>query len=47
MLSAGFIDDATSQLMHLRFGENESAFDYTMATRDDFKRLGKPLAFLE
>lgn len=26
-----FIDDATGRLMHLRFGETESAFDYMMA----------------
>lgn len=28
-----YIDDATGQLMHLRFGETESAFDYMVATR--------------
>lgn len=40
-----FIDDATGRLMHLRFGETESAFDYMMATREYLNRHGKPLAF--
>ncbi len=40
-----FVDDATSRLMHLRFGETESAFDYMMATREYLEQHGKPLAF--
>ncbi|MGQ0396030.1 ISNCY family transposase [Klebsiella pneumoniae] len=40
-----FIDDATGRLMHLRFGETESAFDYMMATREYLRQHGKPLAF--
>jgi len=40
-----FIDDATGRLMHLRFGETESAFDYMMATRDYIDKHGKPVAF--
>lgn len=40
-----FIDDATGRLMHLRFGETESAFDYIMATREYLEQHGKPLAF--
>lgn len=40
-----FIDDATGRLMHLRFGETESAFDYMMATREYLELHGKPLAF--
>nr|QTX14210.1 Sea24 [Klebsiella pneumoniae] len=40
-----FIDDATGRLMHLRFGETESAFDYMMATRAYLEQHGKPLAF--
>lgn len=40
-----FIDDATGRLMHLRFGEIESAFDYMMATREYLEQHGKPLAF--
>lgn len=28
-----FVDDAMGQLMHLCFGETESAFDYMLATR--------------
>ena len=28
-----FIDDATGRLMHLRFSESETAFDYMLATR--------------
>ncbi|EBI7725414.1 ISNCY family transposase [Salmonella enterica] len=40
-----FVDDATGQLMHLRFGETESAFDYMLATREYIDRHGKPLVF--
>ncbi|EGJ6597161.1 ISNCY family transposase [Escherichia coli] len=40
-----FVDDATGRLMHLRFGETESAFDYMMATREYLEQHGKPLAF--
>jgi hypothetical protein len=29
-----FIDDATGRLMHLRFSESETAFDYMLATRN-------------
>ncbi|EMO4161791.1 hypothetical protein [Morganella morganii] len=29
-----FVYDAMGQLMHLRFGETESAFDYMLATRE-------------
>ena len=29
-----YIDNATGRLMHLRFGETESAFDYMLATRE-------------
>lgn len=34
-----FIDDATSRLMHLRFAETESTFDYFAATRAYFAAL--------
>jgi hypothetical protein len=40
-----FIDDATSRLMHLRFVETESTFDYFVSTRDYLERYGKPVAF--
>lgn len=40
-----FIDDATGRLMHLRFDETESAFDYMMVTREYLEQHGKPLAF--
>ncbi len=40
-----FIDDATSQLMHLHFTEAESTFSYFTATRAYLERHGKPLAF--
>jgi len=40
-----FIDDATGRLMHFRFGETESAFDYMLATREYIGKHGKPLAF--
>lgn len=40
-----YIDDATSRLLHLRFGETESTFDYMIATRQHLDNLGKPVAF--
>ena len=40
-----FIDDATSKLMHLRFVETESTFDYFIAARTYLERYGKPVAF--
>jgi len=40
-----FIDDATGQLMELRFVEVESAFDYFAATRSYVERHGRPVAF--
>lgn len=40
-----YIDDATSQLMHLHFAEVESTFSYFTATRAYLERHGKPLAF--
>lgn len=40
-----FIDDATGRLMHFRFGEAASAFDYMMASREYLERYGKPLTF--
>lgn len=40
-----FIDDATGRLMHLRFCETESTFDYLAATREYIEMHGRPLAF--
>lgn len=40
-----YVDDATGQLMELRFVESESAFDYFEATRSYIERHGKPVAF--
>jgi hypothetical protein len=40
-----FIDDASSRLMHLRFVETESTFDYFAAARFYLERYGKPVAF--
>lgn len=40
-----YIDDATGRLLHLRFGETESAFDYMAATRQYINKHGKPVAF--
>jgi Winged helix-turn helix len=40
-----FIDDATSQLMHLKFVPSESAFAYFQAAREYIERYGKPIAF--
>jgi hypothetical protein len=40
-----YIDDATSRLMHLKFVEPESTFDYFQATREYLEAHGKPVAF--
>jgi hypothetical protein len=40
-----FIDDATSQLMHLQFVKTESTFSYFAATKSYLERHGKPVAF--
>jgi hypothetical protein len=41
----GFVDDATSRLMQLRFVNSESAFDYFRTTRAYLEEHGKPVAF--
>jgi hypothetical protein len=40
-----YIDDATSQLMHLKFVQSESAFAYFAATSEYLRQHGKPIAF--
>lgn len=40
-----FIDDATSELMHLKMVESESTFAYMDATREYIEAHGKPVAF--
>jgi transposase len=40
-----YVDDATSQLMALRFVSHESAFTYFQITKDYLAQYGKPLAF--
>ncbi|MCL1124143.1 ISNCY family transposase [Shewanella surugensis] len=40
-----FIDDATSQLMSLRFCESETSYDYMNITREYIDNYGKPIAF--
>ncbi len=40
-----FIDDATGRLLHLRFVESESTFDYFTATRRYLEQYGRPVAF--
>ena len=40
-----FIDDATGQVLQLRFVESESFFSYAQAAEDYFRRCGKPVAF--
>jgi hypothetical protein len=40
-----YIDDATSRLMHLKFVETESTFDYFQSTREYLEAHGKPVAF--
>ena len=39
-----YIDDATSELMHLEMVESESPFSYMRATRTYIERHGKPVA---
>ena len=41
----GFVDDATSRLMQLRFVTSESAFAYFRTTRAYLEEHGKPVAF--
>jgi len=40
-----YIDDATSQLMHLKFVQSESTFSYFDATIEYLQKHGKPVAF--
>lgn len=40
-----YIDDATSELMHLEMAESETALSYMQATRTYLERHGKPIAF--
>ena len=40
-----YIDDATSELMHLKMVESENTFAYMDATREYIERHGKPVAF--
>src|SRR6201997_2417147 len=39
-----YVDDATSPLMHLKFVETDSTFDYFHATREYLETHGKPVA---
>ncbi|WP_298143717.1 ISNCY family transposase [uncultured Acinetobacter sp.] len=40
-----YIDDATGKLLHLRFCEAETTFDYMLSTRAYIEQYGKPVAF--
>ena len=40
-----FIDDATGQLLQLRFVQSESFFSYAQAAEGYFRQYGKPVAF--
>ncbi len=40
-----YIDDATGKLLHLRFCEAETTFDYMLSTRAYIEQYGKHLAF--
>jgi transposase len=40
-----YVDDATSQIIVIRFGGSESTFAYFEATREHIDRFGKPLAY--
>jgi hypothetical protein len=39
------VDDATRRLMHLKFVETESTFDYFQATREYLEARRRPVAF--
>jgi hypothetical protein len=41
----GFIDDATSRVLHLRFASSESTFAYFRSVRAYLTSYGKPVAF--
>ena len=45
MLLLVYIDDATGKLLHLRFCEAETTFDYMLSTRAYIEQYGKHLAF--
>jgi len=40
-----FIDNATSETMHLKFVKSENTFDYFQATREYIEKHGRPEAF--
>ncbi len=40
-----FIDDATSETLHLKFVKSENTFDYFEATREYVEKCGRPEAF--
>ena len=40
-----YVDDATSRLMHMRFVQSESTFDYFESTRQYIEVHGKPMTF--
>lgn len=40
-----FIDDATSETLHLKFVKSENTFDYFEATREYIEKHGRPEAF--
>ena len=40
-----YIDDATSETMHLQFVKSENTFDYFKATREYIEKHGRPEAF--
>lgn len=40
-----YIDDATSEILHLKFVQSENTFDYFQATREYLQKCGRPEAF--
>ena len=40
-----FIDDATSETLHLKFVKSENTFDYFIATREYIEKHGRPKAY--
>lgn len=40
-----YIDDATSEMLHLKFVKSENTLDYFRATREYIEKYGRPEAF--
>jgi DNA-directed RNA polymerase subunit N (RpoN/RPB10) len=40
-----YVDDATSNALHLKFVKSENTLDYFLATQESIERCGRPEAF--